>query len=244
MKGYKKIMIIGISILIGLIALLFLTAMFKSKSEYSKMTPLDSGEVISGVYTVNNGHVNFYLVKHEDGYIAIDAGNNLKISKEEMDKLGINPKDVTTVLLTHTDSDHVASVELFENAKVYISEKEEQMINGETPRQLIFGNKLNAEYSTLGDNEKIEVSNITIEGRFTPGHTPGSMSYILDDKYLFAGDSLSLKDGKAQLFNEFFNMDNELQNETINKISEFNDIEYIFTGHYGYTDDFKKAFNK
>ncbi|MCK7506903.1 MAG: hypothetical protein MZV70_24480 [Desulfobacterales bacterium] len=31
------------------------------------------------------------------------------------------------------------------------------------------------------------------------------MSYVINDAYLFVGDTMSLKNGKADLFNEFFN---------------------------------------
>ncbi len=63
----------------------------------------------------------------------------------------------------------------------------------------------------------------------TPGHTPGSMCYLINNKYLFTGDALSIKAGKIDKFNEFFNMDTETA------------TEYIFSAHYGYSDDYKNA---
>jgi glyoxylase-like metal-dependent hydrolase (beta-lactamase superfamily II) len=184
-----------------------------------------------------------YLIKTNDSYVAIDAAINLKNVKKEMDKLNIAPERVTAVLLTHTDSDHVGAIKLFKNAKVYISSNEEQMINGKTVRAaFIMKNRLDSTYQTIKDNQKIDISGLSVKGILTPGHTPGSMSYIINDKYLFTGDTLSLKDQKVELFNEFFNMDSATEEKSISKLAVLSDIKYIFTGHYGYTDNFQKAF--
>jgi hypothetical protein len=52
---------------------------------------------------------------------------------------------------------------------------------------------------------------------------------------------MSLKNGKADLFNEFFNMDSETEKESIKKLAALQNIKYIFTAHYGFTDDAGKA---
>jgi glyoxylase-like metal-dependent hydrolase (beta-lactamase superfamily II) len=67
------------------------------------------------------------------------------------------------------------------------------------------------------------------------------MCYLVDDKYLFTGDALSLKDGKVFKFNAFFNMDSKTAYESIGIITKIPTAEYIFTAHYGFTSDYKKA---
>ncbi len=244
MKNYKKlIIIIPVVIIVSIVAFLAFFIV-QENIEYRKMTPLNTQEIIPDVYAVNNGNVNLYLIKNNEGYIAIDAGSSPNVTKRELDKLGINPDDVTMVFLTHTDMDHVASVKLFKNAKIYISEEEKQMITGETKRKLIFGNKLDCEYSTLKDGEKINSSNTEIQCILTPGHTIGSACYIVNGELLFSGDTISLKVGTVDTFNKPLNMDTEAQKDSINKLKQLTNIKYIFTGHYGYSDNFEKAFKE
>jgi glyoxylase-like metal-dependent hydrolase (beta-lactamase superfamily II) len=70
------------------------------------------------------------------------------------------------------------------------------------------------------------------------------MCYLVNDKYLFTGDALSLKNDKIDEFNNFFNMDSEMALKSIEKIKNLNNIDYIFTAHYGYSDNFQKAISE
>jgi len=69
------------------------------------MKPIKTGEVAPNVYAVSNRQVNFYLVGIDQKYIAVDAGASAGVSRRELEKLRINPEDVLSVFLTHTDSD-------------------------------------------------------------------------------------------------------------------------------------------
>lgn len=214
----------------------------KAKSEIKKMTTVQTGEITDGVYSIKDSFTNVYLVKDSNSFIAIDAGNNAEAIAEGLKMLNVNTDLVVAVLLTHTDGDHVAAIDIFPHATIYISEQEEQMINGETSRFMIFGNKLCTEnYTLVKDQQTFNIGNLTIKGILTEGHTPGSMCYVINDNYLFTGDLLSLKEGKINKFNEFFNMDTETSVKSMDKIVNLSDIEYIFTSHYGYTDDYQKA---
>ena len=154
----------------------------------------------------------------------------------------INPDKVSAVLLTHTDFDHVAAIELFKNATVYLSKEEEQLINGITKRFYIIGNKMNTkDYQLIEDGQVLHIGNIVIQGILTPGHTPGSMCYLINNTYLFTGDVLSLKNGKIDRFNEFFNMDTETAVRSMGKLTDIPNAQYIFTAHYGYSDNYASA---
>jgi len=118
------------------------------------------------------------------------------------------------------------------------------MINGEVSRFLFFGNSLNGRaFITSEDNQEIIISNQKIKGILVPGHTVGSMCYLVNDKYLFTGDALSLKNGKVEPFNKFFNMDSEKALESINKLKELPKAKYILTAHYGFSNEYKSAFS-
>jgi len=218
--------------------------LLKRKSEMAKMSHLETQEIVSGIYVLKTKGANFYVIKNGTEYIAIDAGGgNTKIAKAELNKLNIEPEKVTAVLLTHTDFDHISALSLFKNAMIYISEQEVEMIDGSVARMFGIGkNKLNVVYKVLKDNEEIYFGNIKVNAILTPGHTNGSMSYVVNDKYLFVGDTLSLKNGQAELFNSLFNMNDIAQKQSIEKLGKVCGIEYIFTCHYGFTDDYKEAF--
>jgi glyoxylase-like metal-dependent hydrolase (beta-lactamase superfamily II) len=114
------------------------------------------------------------------------------------------------------------------------------MIDGSTNRFLFFSNSLATEYTTLRDGQLVTFDDLTIKCIATPGHTPGSMSYLVNDKFLFVGDSLSLIDGQVELFNDFFNMDNETQTVSLRKLAKQESVTHIFSAHYGVaaiTDD-------
>lgn len=222
----------------------------RAKMEIARMTPLETQELMSGIWVAKDGHANVYLIRDSGGYIAFDAGEKSKITGQALQKLGIDPLQVKAVFLTHTDFDHDGAISLFKNADVYIAKAEEQMINGTTPRTfgkmgiLRLKNKLKCDYQVLHDGDVVTVGNQSIECVLTPGHTPGSMCYILNGKYLFSGDTLRLIDGKVLGFVPFFTMDRETNQKSIQKLARTkNDIGHILTAHHGYSSDPKAAFS-
>ena len=208
------------------------------------MEPIASQKLIDDVYIPKGAsYVNFYIVKRGDSLIAFDSGEDARTIKNEMDKLNLDPLKVTAVFLSHTDGDHVGGLALFSKAKMYISSEEVQMVNGKTARFLLMiKNQIPAGYNVLQDNQDIEVSGLKVHSVLTPGHTPGSMSYVVNNTYLFTGDTLSLKNGMVNLFNAFFNMDTNQQKISITKIANITGIKYIFTTHYGYSANYQYSF--
>jgi hydroxyacylglutathione hydrolase len=242
MKKIVKRISIGIGILVIILVIVGGGFYFKMKSELKKMNVVATKEVVHNIYAVNDSFVNMFLVKDSNNYVAIDAGNDIKVIAKELKKLNIDPEKITAVLLTHTDGDHVAALKLFSNAKVYLSKEEEQMINGKTARMLERHNQIDTKvYTLLDDQQNIQIGNIHIKCILTPGHTPGSMSYLINGKYLFVGDAFGLKDGKVDKPNQIFTKDMETAIKSFSKIKNLPGTEYIFTGHTGYTNDYKNA---
>lgn len=241
-KKIKAILwVAGIAIvLLIVIGAAVLTRFF---AETGKMKALETAAIMGDIYAVKDGYANFFLVKGTDGYIAVDAGDHPEHITRELQRLKIDGDQVKGVFLTHTDRDHIAALGLFGKAKVYISRDEEQMINGKTPRFFsLFKNSLPVGYELVDDGRTVDIAGVKIKGILTPGHTPGSMCYLVNDKFLFTGDSMSLKDGRAGLFNDLFNMDSELQRKSLYKLKNIPEVKIVFTTHYGLTDDPKRAF--
>ena len=240
-KTFKRILWI-ILILVLVVGGSFIWYMLRAKAEIKVMAPVETQQIVENVFSVRDTFVNMYLVKDGDQYVAIDAGNNADNVAYELKKLKISPDQVIALFLTHTDGDHVAAVKIFKKAQVYLSKPEGQLLNGQKSRFLIFGNKIaTKEYLLIDDQQQFTFGNIKVKGILTPGHTTGSMCYLVNDKYLFTGDALSLKNGKIDLFNVFFNMDSKTAAESMGLITNIPTAEYIFTAHYGFTNDYQKA---
>ena len=243
----KKMNKSHIAIPVILVAAVVITALLikpiRAVIAINGMKPLATGEVITDVFTVNNAFVNIYLYKSGGGYIMFDAGSDEKATKAALTELNISENDVSAIFLTHTDYDHVAAMPLFSSADVYMAASNVDFLQTREgkSRSKVFLD-IGRTYSILTDGETVTVNGAEIQCIFTPGHTPGSVSYIVNGSLLFTGDNLSLKNGKATLFNDVFNMDNESQKQSLRKLAALVGIDYVFTMHMGYTDDFKTTF--
>jgi len=240
-KKLKRILVIS-GIIIGVVALVFGGMFLKLKSLYSTLNPLETGIIVDNILVVNDGYANMFVIQDSAQYIVIDCAGYPEIVEEQMKKLGINPNEIVAVFLTHTDADHAGALGLFEKSKLYMSKEEEQMINGKKSRSFWFNNSLSrTDYTLLEDRQTVQIGNLKIEGILVPGHTSGTMAYLINEKYLFTGDILSLKDGKIAPIPAFFNTDHAQAVESMNIIRHISTAEYIFTSHWGYTDDYKTA---
>jgi len=242
MKKTIKRILLGLGIIIVLAFLFFGWYGYKANSEVKKLHPIETAYLVDSIYTIKDDFVNIYLIKSGNSYISIDAGNSVEGIKEGLKKLNVNSDDISAVLLTHTDGDHVNGLSVFAKAAVYISKQEEQMVNGETSRFAFFKNSLSGRaYTTIEDGQFIDLLSSKIQGVLIPGHTPGSMCFLINEKYLFTGDALSLKDGRIDRFNHFFNMDSKTAAKSMGKLINFPDAQYIFTAHHGFTSDYENA---
>jgi hydroxyacylglutathione hydrolase len=230
---------------VGVLFLIFVSILglrlYGVVSDMRQMKALSTGEIVAGVYAVKDSYVNLYVVKNGRSYVAIDSGVNPESVRRELQKLSIDPANVTAVFLTHGDTDHTGGLSLFRNAKIYLGSEEEQMVDGRTARFMTFKNSAIPKHLLLHDNQAVEVEGSNVVAIFTPGHTPGSTCYLVGGQFLFAGDSMSLRDGKADIFGKAINMDSDTQRKSLEKLAKLKGVKYIFTGHYGYTDSFDRA---
>jgi len=243
-KILKRSLII-IGVIVTVLILAFIGMSLKLKSEMKDFAPMETGQVVDNIFVVKDDFANVFIIQDSAQYVVIDCANNPAIVAEQMEKLGINPDNVVAVFLTHTDEDHVGALSLFDKAKLYMSKEEEQMINGTKSKFLWFGNSLlRTDYILLEDRETVQIGNLKFEAFLVPGHTSGMTSYLVNDKYLFIGDIASLKDRKIAPIPAFFDMDTEQAVKSHEIIRHIPTAEYIFTGHWGYTDDYQTAVKK
>ncbi len=200
----------------------------------SSFHPARTAKIDDNLYAVNCAMVNFYAYKNDGGIALFDAGLNPGMARRGLKRLGLSPDEVTRVFLTHTDYDHTGGLAAFPNAEVFISDAEEQMINGQTARRGFMRNSLKRPYKTIKDGETVRHGDASVTLILTPGHTPGSASYIIDGRVLVTGDLLRVTRGNIKPFLRLMNMDHIRDAKTIEAMrGELEQAEYILTGHTG-----------
>ena len=115
--------------------------------------------------------------------------------QEELLKRGLTAK---YVLLTHCHFDHVGGVSVLQNAgaKVLCSEREKALVGTHADLFEAFGAPRYPYQidETLQDGETRELCGMQMQTLYTPGHTAGSVCYLLvgenGEKHLFTGDTL------------------------------------------------------
>ena len=144
---------------------------------------------------VSEAYTNCYLVKNEEndeGFIIDPGGSALKISRC-VEQMGMTPK---AILLTHGHFDHIGAVDELRDRydiKVYVSEEESKfMQNYNNNLSVFFGEGMIVKPDiTIHDGEELEIAGIKMKFILTPGHTPGSgCFYVEDEGVLFSGDTL------------------------------------------------------
>ena len=237
MKRFLKWTLITTGIIVGVAVLAYAGMFLKMKHEFSGFTPIPTGRVVDDIYAVQDDFANVFFVRDSLGYAVIDCGNSPEVVKEQMATLGIDPAAVHSVLLTHSDTDHIGALGLFPHARLYMAREEEQMIDGRTAKMLWFGNALpRTDYTLVDDREVFRVGGLTVEGFLAPGHTAGMMAYLVDGKYLFSGDIVALKDGKIVPIPTFFDMDSEQALRSHEIIRNIPAAQYLITGHWGWAN--------
>ena len=203
---------------------------------FSRFRPAPTKKVTDDLYAVRCGFVNFYVLKTDNGVIQFDTGMSPFFAKRGLQKLGISPDVITHIFLTHTDYDHVGGLAAFPQAMRYISKPEEQMINGKTARRGVLHNRKLSNYHLLEDGDTVSVGNYTIKVHFVPGHTPGSVVYVIGNRYLVSGDLLRVSRKKEIIpFLWFMNMNHRQVIESMKKVqSVIRNVEYVLTGHTGF----------
>ena len=161
---------------------------------------------------------NTYILKDEIT-VLVDIGleNFLPDLVREMQKDGMDPKDVDVITNTHFHTDHCQANEAFRKvseAKFMIYDKAKKYLPNGLKTNLVF-------------TEKLKLNNTSLEILHTPGHTPESICiYWPDKKALICGDLIFLHGvGRTDLGG-----DPELLRQSIRHVSKL-DVEILLPGH-------------
>lgn len=204
------------------------------------------------------------LIQNEGRNYLVDCGyeETFEEVKSQLETLGVEIKDLTGVVITHDDHDHLGGLKLLKqnnsSIKVYCGEFEKDSVSGITKSERLAQAEsslaaIPEDYKTwalnfirilksvqrfgvdrtLADNEYFE-NDITVI--HTPGHTKGHISlFYPKEKTLIAGDSLVIEDGKLNIANPHFTLNIEAAIKSVEKIKMLNP-QRIICYHGGVMD--------
>ncbi|KFE40874.1 MBL fold metallo-hydrolase [Staphylococcus agnetis] len=177
---------------------------------------------------------NTYFVTNEDALLIIDpAGESHKI----LDKIKSMNKPLKAILLTHAHFDHIAALDDVLDVypvPVYMHQNERDFLtnpakNGSQKFQElglpIITSQAKPQFIDEGD---IQLHGFDISVLYTPGHSPGSLSYVFKD-FAVVGDTL-FNNGIGRT--DLYQGDLETLIDSIkDKLFELDETMPIYPGH-------------
>ena len=158
-------------------------------------------------------YANSFLIKNGNRSVLIDTGkkNYATYILSKLKKHGVEPSDVALIIQTHTHFDHsgnTSELKALTGAKVLVHEKEAACLAKGYTRIPNGTNILTNFIASLGRkiypslaayravdpdiviNEKFSLAPFGIDGYVlpTPGHTEGSVSVVIENRIIIAGD--------------------------------------------------------
>jgi len=198
--------------------------------------------------TVTN-YIYPVVICDNDNRVLVDCGYVGSLSKieEALQCNGLSPKEITHIILTHQDHDHVGAAAAFKqkypNVLILTSAEEAPYISGSQKSLRLeqaerLQKELPAEQQEFGEAfcgllrsvEPVQIDCLLWEDEMlpfcggcqvlaTPGHTPGHISlYLKEFDTILSGDSMALEQGSPVLANPQFTINIEKANASIQRI--------------------------
>lgn len=166
-----------------------------------------------------NGHLVYnesvYLIEGEKRALLIDAGTRIPGLKKIAEEIVKKP---VTLIISHGHGDHIGAVNEWDS--VWINAADEAIL----PQNVYQGVK-----QYLTDGQVFDLGGRQIEVVFTPGHTPGSTTFLdREAHYGFSSDAFG--SGNLLVFTDL-----STQWATCDRFARFleqHDIQYLYPGHY------------
>lgn len=174
--------------------------------------------------------VNCYLISTDKSAIVIDPGFNSSYVEDFLLK---NADKERMILLTHAHFDHIGgALQLKEKTgvKIAIGRIDETSLSDENYNLSTLFNAYIKPFNAdilLDDGEITKIGDITLKTIHTPGHTKGSVGYLIENN-LFSGDTLfNLSVGRT----DFPGGNTKQLLNSVKKLFALDDNTKVFSGH-------------
>nr|WP_106779867.1 MBL fold metallo-hydrolase [Lysinibacillus timonensis] len=194
------------------------------------------------VFSLGPVQTNCYIVSNKQKEcIIFDPGDEAARILKEIRKNHYKP---LAIFLTHAHFDHIGAVDVVReeyNIPLYVHEKEVSWLqdpskNGsgryvELPNYIV---KLPEEEHIIRSEQKFDIGEFNFQALFTPGHSPGSISYIFEnDGFAIVGDTLFERSiGRTDLLGGSLDI---LLKSIHDKLLSLPEDMIIYPGHGSYT---------
>ncbi len=142
-------------------------------------------KMFDNLYYVGLDFVNAYVIQTSGGLILVDTlfGEFGEHTAKAMQELGLNPKDVKYILITHGHDDHYGGLKRMQamtGAKVLMAEADWKLMEDTIRKEgeAAVASKLIPRDMIVKDGDTLKLGNTTITLYLTPGHTPGTTSLV------------------------------------------------------------------
>lgn len=183
-----------------------------------------------------------FLLEHNNKYILIDTGiedidvvNKTKSSTADwsrgddeckvvdgLKKIGVNPDDISAVLLTHAHYDHISGIVHFKNADVYMTKTEYDELYSDDNRlkeYLAEAKEFLKDKNVVTFSRELKFDDMLLKIR--GGHTKGSMSVEIPG-VLFVGDTIFVHDNIKKQIPAGYTADREVSDKLLNEYLNYN----------------------
>ncbi len=161
---------------------------YETKDEWRQ--PVPAFRIGDRTWYVGTAGLSALLVKTDAGAVLIDGGmpQAADMILARMRELDVAPSDLKYILHSHAHADHagpLAAIQRATGARVVSNAESDALLARGGSADLHFGDEiqfppLRADRLVL-DGEVLELGGMRFTVHFTPGHTPGSMSWTWDD---------------------------------------------------------------
>src|ERR1700674_3239871 len=179
----------------GLAMLGSLCAFGVSVAAQQQPPPLSVKKLAEDVYWTQGGAGgNTGIIIGKDGVIVVDAKTTADSAKQVLAEIAkITPKPVTTVIITHSDGDHVNGLAAFPAGLTIISQEncKKEMEASASSRNPAPQDRLPTK--TVANKESLTINGVKLNlFHYAPAHTSGDlMVYLPEQKIVFTGDIIA-----------------------------------------------------
>ncbi|MEM0130058.1 MAG: MBL fold metallo-hydrolase [Thermoplasmatales archaeon] len=194
-------------------------------------------KLAENVVLIDKTMANCYVVSYSGKKILIDSGMRSS-ARRIISFFGDSGSKPDLVLVTHTHSDHIGGLrDVYEEftPEIYVPDAEINVVKGaeNVPMANGFPKFVGSIMKPRPVENVLSLTKLRFDGITvidTPGHTPGSTSYLFPSLMaLFVGDSIQYVNGGFN-FNRTFTIDKNKAQMSIKKILEMHGIT-AYPGH-------------